>query len=213
MNIKDLGLADYTSTWKAMQDFTKQRTEGTRDEIWLLEHPPVYTQGQAGKIEHILNPQSIPIVQTDRGGQVTYHGPGQLVAYVLIDLKRLNMNIKTLVSSLEEIIIQTLNEYQISSQRKCKAPGVYVGEDKIASIGLRVKNGCSYHGIALNTAMDLTPFKGINPCGYSHMRMTQISDYKKDVSLNEVKDSIIKHFISILGNQNTCKSSTNICNL
>ncbi|KTC98067.1 lipoyltransferase [Legionella erythra] len=172
-----LGQQPYLQTWEQMKQFTLARHEGTADELWLLEHPPVYTQGQAGKAEHILNRNAIPIVQSDRGGQVTYHGPGQLVAYVLMDIRRRNLGIRTLVCTLETILIALLQDYGISAETRCGAPGVYVDNKKIASIGLRVKNGCTYHGIALNVAMDLVPFQAINPCGFSQLEMTQVSDY------------------------------------
>lgn len=172
-----LGQQPYLETWEQMKQFTSSRNEATADELWLLEHPPVYTQGQAGKAEHILNRNAIPIVQSDRGGQVTYHGPGQLVAYVLMDIRRRNLGIRTLVCHLETLLIAVLQEYGISAETRCGAPGVYVDNKKIASIGLRVKNGCTYHGIALNVAMDLAPFNAINPCGFSQLEMTQVSDY------------------------------------
>jgi lipoyl(octanoyl) transferase len=178
-----------------MKDMTISRIENTEDELWLLEHFPVYTQGQAGKPEHILNPKSIEIIQSDRGGQVTYHGPGQLVAYVLMDIRRRNLGIRTLVSKLEQVLITVLKEYQIDANIRCGAPGVYVNDKKIASIGLRVKNGCTYHGIALNTNMDLTPFSGINPCGYARMEMTQISDFIPNITIDEVRKGFSEYFL------------------
>ncbi|RUR11985.1 lipoyl(octanoyl) transferase LipB [Legionella sp. km772] len=196
MNIQYLGTQDYFSIWAKMKEFTLNRTENTQDELWLLEHHPVYTQGQAGKPEHILNSNSIPIIQSDRGGQVTYHGPGQLVAYVLVDLIRLNIGVRTLVTQLEQVLISTLARYEIEGVVKCGAPGVYVGEKKIASIGLRVKNGRSYHGIALNVNMDLKPFKDINPCGYAKMEMTQISDLTPSVHIEEVGQYFVQDFIT-----------------
>lgn len=167
---------DYQSCWQAMQTFTNQRTEETIDEVWLLEHAPVFTQGQNGKPEHVLAPGNIPIIQTDRGGQVTYHGPGQLMVYTLIDLKRKKMNVRELVSILEQTVIDLLAEYDISALAKREAPGVYVNDMKICSIGLRIRRGCSYHGIAFNVAMDLEPFSRINPCGFSQLKMTQFAD-------------------------------------
>lgn len=196
ININNLGLQSYTDVWEKMKHFTQTRDNTTVDELWLLEHPAVYTQGQAGKPEHVLNPHHIPIVQTDRGGQITYHGPGQLVAYVLMDIKRRHLGIRTLVSYLEEIIISTLANYQIYASTQCGAPGVYVNEKKIASIGLRVKNGCTYHGIALNTNMDLKPFLGINPCGFAKLEMIQISDFVPEVTIAEVSDCFTKNFLS-----------------
>ena len=174
--IKLLGLQDYLTCWENMKQFTNQRTENTIDEIWVLEHPPVFTQGQNGRAEHLLNPETIPVIQTDRGGQVTYHGPGQLVVYILIDLNRKKLTIRTLVTQLENAIIQLLGQHQILAFAKCKAPGVYVNEKKIASVGLRVRRGCSYHGLALNINMDLSPYTRINPCGYANLVMTQLAD-------------------------------------
>lgn len=185
--VNDLGLTDYRLIWNKMKHFTLNRTASTLDECWLLEHNPVYTQGQAGKPEHLLNPTSIPVIQSDRGGQITYHGPGQLVCYVLMDIKRQHLGIRDLVSVLENLIIELLKNYDINAQKKDNAPGVYVEEAKIASIGLRVKNGYTYHGIAINCAMDLSPFLNINPCGYAQMKMVQIQDFYRQVSLNEVK--------------------------
>lgn len=195
MNIVYLGMQDYPTIWQRMKEFTQLRTDDTPDEVWLLEHYPVYTQGQAGKSEHILNNKDIPIIQSDRGGQVTYHGPGQLVAYVLFDLRRRNLGIKTLVCKLEQIIISVLARYQIEGITRCKAPGVYVGDKKIASIGLRVKNGCTYHGIALNVTMDLSPFSGINPCGFAQLEMTQISDVHPLITVEEVNQQIAEQFM------------------
>lgn len=192
--IRDLGLQPYLTVWDKMKEFTQNRQEDTIDECWMLEHPSVYTQGQAGRAEHIINPGNIPIVQADRGGQVTYHGPGQLVCYVLLDLRHFNIGIRTLVTKLEQLIIELLAHYHISATSRCSAPGVYVDDKKIASIGLRVKNNCTYHGIALNVAMDLKPFSGINPCGFANMPMTQISDYITNISLDEVKQRFSRMF-------------------
>lgn len=184
--IQNLGVQPYTETWEKMKEFTASRNEETTDELWLLEHPAVYTQGQAGKPEHVLNPRGIPIIKSDRGGQVTYHGPGQLVGYVLMDLRRRHLGIRTLVSQLEQVLIATLAHYQIKAVIHCGAPGVYVDGKKIASIGMRVKNGCTYHGIALNVAMDLKPFSGINPCGFAQLEMTQINDHVPNAQLADV---------------------------
>ena len=192
--IKNFGRADYQAVWEQMQDYTQQRSESSPDQLWIVEHPPVYTQGQAGKPEHVLNPNNIPIIQSDRGGQVTYHGPGQVVAYVLIDLKRKGIGIKRLVSSLETAVIQLLSDYAIDASIQCGAPGVYVNDKKICSIGLRVKRGCSYHGIALNVDMDLLPFKGINPCGFKQLEMTQVKDFVDNITLQEVISKLIIHF-------------------
>lgn len=176
-----LGLAEYVPTWQAMQEFTAARDETTPDELWLLEHPSVYTQGQAGKPEHVLNPGAIPIVQIDRGGQVTYHGPGQLIAYLLLDLKRHKVGVRELVRKLEQSVIDVLAQYDIAAYGKVDAPGVYVMRDgveaKIAALGLRIRNGCSYHGLSFNVNMDLEPFSRINPCGYAGLHVTQLADY------------------------------------
>lgn len=197
MNIKHLGVQPYDLIWQEMKQFTAQRTKQTVDELWFLEHYPVYTQGQAGKAEHIIQQSSIPVVQSDRGGQVTYHGPGQLVVYVLMDIARRKLGIRTLVRSLEQIIMNTLQRHQIQASTRCGAPGVYVGENKIASIGLRVKNGCTYHGIALNIDMDLNPFSNINPCGIEKMQMTQISSFNPQVQLEEVSQQLIQEFLLV----------------
>ncbi|OZB36318.1 MAG: octanoyltransferase [Alishewanella sp. 34-51-39] len=174
--IRNLGLQDYTRIWQAMQQFTDQRDSDTADEIWLLEHSPVFTQGQAGKAEHLLFPGEIPVVQVDRGGQVTYHGPGQLVAYVLLDIKRRNLGVRQLVTMLEQILIQLLARYGITANARPDAPGVYVNGAKIASLGLRVRKGCTFHGLALNVNMNMEPFSRINPCGYAGMQMVQSSE-------------------------------------
>lgn len=188
LTVRWLGQTAYQTSWQAMQHFTHHRDDHAPDELWLLEHPPVFTQGQNGKAEHVLNPQEIPIVQSDRGGQVTYHGPGQLMIYTLIDLKRKKLNVRELVSLLEQSVVDLLSEYNISAHAKREAPGVYVFDQtmdkKICSIGLRIRRGCSYHGIAFNVAMNLEPFNRINPCGFSQLQMTQLSelsDYPHEV--------------------------------
>ena len=173
---KDLGTADYVATWEAMKDFTIARDAGCQDECWFLQHPPVFTLGQAGREEHVLDAHDIPLVKTDRGGQVTYHGPGQLVAYLLLDIRRRSMGIRELVDLIENSLVALLATYDIQAHTRRDAPGVYVGEDKIAALGLRIKNGRSYHGLSLNVDMDLTPFDYINPCGYAGLRATQIRD-------------------------------------
>lgn len=188
--IKELGQQDYESVFQAMCDFNEKRDSDTEDEIWLLEHNPVYTLGLSGKTEHLLNTQNIPVVKTDRGGQVTYHGPGQLIAYLLIDLKRRPYAIKKLVSLIESSVIDYLENCGIKSERKAGAPGVYVGGEKIAALGVRVRKNCTYHGLALNVDMDLKPFQGINPCGYQGLVCTQIVNYKKNSSVLDV----VKHF-------------------
>lgn len=178
----DLGLVEFTPTWTAMKSFTVERAKDEQDQCWFLQHQPVFTLGQAGKEEHILDPHDIPVVKTDRGGQVTYHGPGQLIAYLLLDIKHRHMGIRQLVELIENCLIALLDSYGISAATKKGAPGVYVGEEKIAALGLRIKNGRSYHGLSLNVDMDLTPFSYINPCGYPGMGVTQIRDLVADVS-------------------------------
>tara|TARA_R110002110_G_scaffold415809_1_gene656467 strand:- start:3970 stop:4620 length:651 start_codon:yes stop_codon:yes gene_type:complete len=180
----------YEAIFHSMRDFTLARNPGQQDEIWLMEHNPVFTQGQAGKAEHILNPNKIPIVQSDRGGQVTYHGPGQLMIYVLWDLKALNLSVRKLVCTLENLVIALLKQYGITAHRIEKAPGIYVDNQKISSLGLRVKKGCCYHGLSLNVDMDLTPFEYINPCGFTDLKMTQMKDFIPEVSMPEVKKKV-----------------------
>lgn len=197
--IRHLGHQDYLSCWQAMQAFTNQRQENTQDEIWLLEHSPVFTQGQNGKPEHLLNPGDIPVIPIDRGGQITYHGPGQLVAYVLVDLKRKKLNIRQFVTALEKSIIDLLASYQIKAVSQCKAPGVYVDNKKICSIGLRVRRGCSYHGLALNVKMDLEPFTRINPCGFKELEMTQINTLSPIKEMSEVETKLIHSLMQNLG--------------
>jgi lipoyl(octanoyl) transferase len=176
LGFRELGQVDYAPTWHAMQRFTDARGADTPDEVWLLEHAPVFTQGQAGKAEHVLFPGDIPVVQVDRGGQVTYHGPGQLVAYLLLDVRRSGIGVRELVSRIERSLIDLLASYGVSANAKPDAPGVYVNGAKIASLGLRIRNGRSFHGLALNVDMDLQPFQRINPCGYAGMAMTQLVD-------------------------------------
>ncbi len=171
-----LGSVDYEPTWRAMQTFTERRDEATPDEIWLLEHPPVYTLGMNGRAEHVLAAGDIPVVNIDRGGQVTYHGPGQLVAYPLLDLRRLHLGVRDLVVALESAVVATVAQWGIAAAGKRDAPGVYVDGRKLASIGLRIRRGCSYHGLALNVAMDLEPFQRINPCGFAGLQVTQLSE-------------------------------------
>ncbi len=182
-----------------MHAFTDERNADTTDEIWLVEHEPVFTQGQAGKAEHLLATGDIPVVQSDRGGQVTYHGPGQQVAYFLIDLKRKKLGVRELVTSIENIVIDTLAHYGIESRARPDAPGVYVGNDKICSLGLRIRRGCSFHGLALNVNMDLSPFLRINPCGYEGMAMTQTVDLGGPASLPELYPVLVEKLTSHLG--------------
>lgn len=174
--VRELGRQAYAPVWHAMQAFTDARGAETEDELWLVEHEPVFTQGQAGKPEHVLAPGDIPVVAVDRGGQITYHGPGQIVAYPMLDLRRLGIGVRQLVCRIEQAIINTLEEWNIVAQRREGAPGVYVGDAKIAALGLRVRRGCSFHGLAFNIAMDLEPFSRINPCGYRGLAVTQMTD-------------------------------------
>lgn len=184
--IRTLGIQPYEPVWQEMQRFTLARNPDTADELWLVEHPPVYTLGLNGKPEHLLDTGSIPVVRTDRGGQVTYHGPGQLVLYILLDLKRLNLGIRPMVTLLEQAMIDVLAQYGIKAVSQATAPGVYVDAKKIGSVGLRVKNHCSYHGLSLNNRMDLTPFNGINTCGYPDLQVTQLADLGINIHTHEL---------------------------
>lgn len=191
---------DYLPTWRAMQRFTEERDSSTPDEIWFLEHPPVFTLGLAGKMEHVLAPGDIPVVHIDRGGQVTYHGPGQLVVYPLIDLKRLKLGVRALVEAIENSVIATLKEFGIPAVSKREAPGVYTPDGrKLASLGLRVRHGCSYHGLAFNVAMNLEPFDRINPCGYAGLQMTQVSDMGGPTEVRVVSEKLRPHLLDYLG--------------
>ncbi len=176
LRVRHRGMVDYEPVWQEMQEFTNSRDEFTPDEVWILQHPPVFTQGQSGKAEHVLAPGDIPVVQVDRGGQVTYHGPGQIVAYLMIDIKRRKIGVRALVNSIEEAIIRVLAGFGVVGQRREGAPGIYVDEAKIAALGLRVRRGCSFHGLAFNINMDLEPFSRINPCGFQGLAVTQLSD-------------------------------------
>ena len=196
--IRNLGLTEYEAALARMVEFTDNRDADTRDELWLLEHPPVFTLGLAGDRSHILAPGSIPIVQVDRGGQVTYHGPGQIIAYTLIDLKRAGLGIRDLVTIMEQTVIDTVADYGITAESRCDAPGVYVSGAKLASVGLRIRRGCSYHGLALNVAMDLQPFEQINPCGYAGMKMTQVSDLGGPAELPSVIDNLTRKLSAAL---------------
>lgn len=181
--IRQLGSRDYQRTWQQMRDFTDNRAPQTPDELWCLQHPPVFTLGQAGKRVHLLNPGDIPVVESDRGGQVTYHGPGQLIVYTLIDLRRAGLGVRPLVTLLEDSVISMLDEFDIHGESRQDAPGVYVDDSKVASIGLRIRHGCSYHGISLNVDMDLEPFTRINTCGYKDMEVTQLSNLGITISM------------------------------
>lgn len=199
LGVRDLGLIEYEPAWQAMQRFTNNRGPGTDDEIWLLQHQPVFTQGQAGKAEHLLLPGDIPVVQADRGGQVTYHGPGQLVCYLLLDVRRLGIGVRELVSRIEQSIIELLATYCVNAAAKPDAPGVYVEGAKIASLGLRIRNGRSFHGLALNVDMDLEPFRRINPCGYAGLQMTQLRDLIGPLDFAEVQDRLLAQLVGLLG--------------
>lgn len=199
-------MQDYQQVWHQMQDFTDTRTAETPDEIWLVEHPPVFTQGSAGKPEHLLNPTDIPVVQSDRGGQITYHGLGQQIMYVLIDIKRhkangSDLNVRQLVTALEQSVVKTLADYGIDAYPKPDAPGVYVDGKKICSLGLRIRKGCSFHGLALNIQMDLRPFRQINPCGYAGLEMCQLADFipHEHASCAQVAPKLVHYFTQILG--------------
>lgn len=199
--VRQLGRQDYLPIWQAMQDFTENRDQDTPDELWLVEHPPVFTQGQAGKAEHILAPGDIPVVQVDRGGQVTYHGPGQQMLYVLLDIKRCKLGVRHLVTALEECIVAVLKPFGIEAYPKADAPGVYVDESKVCSIGLRIRKGCSFHGLALNVNMDLGPFQRINPCGYAGMQMVDCNSLGGPDNLPQAGELIIQHLCELLSIQ------------
>ncbi|WP_395301378.1 lipoyl(octanoyl) transferase LipB [Enterobacter sp. ECC-175] len=198
--VRHLGLQPYEPVSQAMHDFTDSRDDATPDEIWLVEHPPVFTQGQAGKAEHLLMTGDIPVIQSDRGGQVTYHGPGQQVVYVLLNLKRRKLGVRELVTLLENTVVNTLAEYGIDAHPRADAPGVYVGEKKICSLGLRIRKGCSFHGLALNINMDLTPFQRINPCGYAGMEMTQMRQWVEDATPDNIRPALLNNLLALLNN-------------
>lgn len=198
IHVRHLGLATYEPTWRAMQAFTAARGAETVDEVWLVEHPPVFTLGQAGKREHILNDVGIPVVAIDRGGQVTYHGPGQVVCYVLVDLRRRGYGVKELVRRMEQAVMELLAAEGIVAERRDGAPGVYVGAAKIAALGLRIRNGCSYHGLSLNVAMDLAPFTAINPCGYVGLAVTQMRDHGSSATPETVADAVSARLMALL---------------
>lgn len=197
--IRNLGQQPYQQTWQAMQALTDSRNETVSDELWCLEHPPVYTQGQAGRAEHILAPGDIPVVQVDRGGQVTYHGPGQLVVYLMVDIKRAGFGVRALVDHIEQGIVAVLSDLGIMAAPRPDAPGVYVGAAKIASLGLRVRRGCSFHGLALNVDMDMEPFRRINPCGYAGLAMCQVSDFVPGVRVADLADRLSRALAQRIG--------------
>ncbi|RKT58709.1 lipoyl(octanoyl) transferase [Azonexus fungiphilus] len=196
--VKRLGRVDYAPTFQAMQDFTATRTAETPDELWIVEHPPVYTLGQAGKPEHILRDVGIPLVQIDRGGQVTYHGPGQVVIYLLLDLARRKIKVRELVSAIEQAVIDLLGNYGVTAERRDGAPGVYVGPAKVAALGLRIRNGCSYHGVSLNVDMDLAPFAAINPCGYPGLQVIQTRDLGIPLTASEAGEQLSQQLLQQL---------------
>lgn len=197
--VRSLGEQPYLETWEAMKAFTADRDDTVADELWCLEHPRVYTQGQAGKAEHILAPGDIPVIQVDRGGQVTYHGPGQVVIYLLINLPRAKLGVRTLVDQIEQAIVRVLAHSGISAAPRPDAPGVYVGDAKIASLGLRVRRGCSFHGLALNVSMDMEPFRRINPCGYAGMAMCQVSDFVPGATVADFSSGLAGELVIGLG--------------
>lgn len=197
--VRDLGRMAYEPVWRAMQGFTDLRDDATEDEIWLVEHDPVFTLGQAGKPEHVLMPGDIPVIKVDRGGQVTYHGPGQIVAYPLLDLKRLKVGVRDYVCRIEQAVIDTLAEWNLHGERREGAPGVYVNGAKIAALGIRVRHGCTFHGLAFNIAMDLAPYLRINPCGYAGMQVTSMLDLGGPSGLDAVKPVLLRHLAAGFG--------------
>ena len=191
--VRRLGLQPYYEVWRDMQRFTDRRTPATDDELWLLQHPPVYTLGKNGRPEHVLDPGDIPVIHSDRGGQVTYHGPGQLIVYTLLDLNRRGMGVRELVTRIENGVIELLGDYDIAANARKDAPGVYVAGRKIAALGLRVRRGCSFHGLALNVDMDLEPFARINPCGYEGLEVTQLSELAGAFEMADVESRLLAH--------------------
>ena len=202
LKVRDLGLTDYQDTWDQMKSFTSDRDETTEDELWLTEHYPVYTLGQAGKREHFLIEPQIPVVHSDRGGQLTYHGPGQIVGYTLVDLKRAQLSVHQFVYLLEQVMIDTVGAFGATARRISKQPGVYVKGKKIGSLGLRVRRGCTYHGISLNVNMDLSPFDSIIPCGLSDMSVTHLANLNCNVSMNKTKSKFVSSFMDSVQNVN-----------
>jgi len=200
--IRQLATMDYTTVWQAMQNFTDDRSDETQDELWLVEHPAVFTQGQAGKEEHLLMPGDIEVVKVDRGGQVTYHGPGQQVIYFMINLRRRKIGVRELVTLLENGLIAALADFNIIANAKPDAPGVYVDGKKIASLGLRIRKGCSFHGLALNVNMDLSPFLRINPCGYQGLEMVQTADISELTNTVQAGEILVKHLAQLLNTNN-----------
>lgn len=199
LRVRRLGLVDYLPVFKAMQAFNASRDEHTSDELWLLEHPPVFTQGMNGKPEHLLAPGDIPVVPIDRGGQVTYHGPGQLVAYLLLDIRRRGKGPRFVVSAMEQAVIRLLGQYHLQGHARPDAPGVYVNEAKVAALGLRVKGRGTYHGLSLNVHMELSPFERINPCGYAGMNVVDLHTLGVDEAMAEISDNLLQHLVAELG--------------
>ncbi len=198
--VRDLGLQPYEPVWHAMQAFTDERDDATEDVVWCVQHPPVFTLGQAGKPEHVLAPGDIPVIPVDRGGQVTYHGPGQLVLYPLLDLRRLGLGVRELVTLIEQAIIDVLSDWGVEADRREGAPGVYVNEAKIAALGLRVRRGRSFHWLAFNIDMDLTPYDRINPCGYAGLSVTQLRDCtERPIALPEAQEALLERLAELLG--------------
>ncbi|MBL0038748.1 MAG: lipoyl(octanoyl) transferase LipB [Candidatus Nitrotoga sp.] len=204
--IKHLGLVEYQQTWQAMQQFTGARNADTQDEIWLLHHFPVYTQGLAGKPEHLLHASDIPVVKIDRGGQITYHGPGQIIAYLMLDLRRWKLNVRGLVRLMEQAVIDLLAPFGVIAQGREEAPGVYIDNAKIAALGLKIRNGCSYHGLAFNVDMDLAPFAYINPCGFAGLRVIQAKDFGINAPRSELELQLAQNLIKLLQQHKSEKS-------
>ncbi len=207
IQVRQLGLCDYHDTWLAMQAYTGSRNDDSADQIWLLQHPPVYTLGLAGRREHLLDPGDIPVLESDRGGQVTYHGPGQLIVYLLLDLRRLGLGIKALVRLLEQVLIDLLADLDVPASRRPGAPGVYVDGAKIAALGLRVRQGCCYHGLALNVDMDLEPFRRIDPCGYPGMLVTQLRDRGCDAGIDVIGRQLARRLLAALAGDGVARAA------
>jgi len=205
--VKQLGLVEYQPTWQAMRQFTDARTANTRDEIWLLQHFPIYTQGLAGNPEHLLHASDIPVIKIDRGGQITYHGPGQIVAYLMLDLRYWKLNVRGLVRLMEQAVIDLLAPFGVVAQGREDAPGVYVDNAKIAALGLKIRNGCCYHGLALNVNMDLAPFANINPCGFAGLRVTQAKDFGICTPLPKLELQLVQNLIKLLQQHKSEKSA------
>jgi len=201
LTVRQLGLTDYESAWHDMQAFTDTRDANTPDELWFLEHPPVFTLGRNGKQEHLHNTGKIPVINTDRGGQVTYHGPGQLIAYTLLNIKRRQLGVQSLVRILEQSVIDLLSDYSLSAQRREQAPGVYIDNRKVAALGLRIRKGCSFHGLSLNVDMDLSPFAMIDPCGYRGLEVTQLRDLGVAATMETIRAQVRVHFERLLDKQ------------